>query len=233
MDTLKTEHILMVLIAAFLLYHFMGRCGCSRAGNGFRVGGRSRAGNGFRVGGQTKCGNGFRVGGRSRVGNGFRVGGQQMTAAEQAAAAAHRQELMHAAYPGSTPLSADRRDAISRRVCETQPLNNMTDTNRIICCRDYNLKCPPSVPVPPPSPSPSQECQTLMNNVTNVCCNEDNEDCSNGYPTTCNTDCKNAYIPFYNQCRWTEPYNSLDPAKTAILDNTYTLCSPPPGGSGH
>ena len=75
MDTLKTEHILMVLIAAFLLYHLMGSCGCSRAGNGFRVGGRSRAGNGFRVGGRSRAGNGFRVGGRSRAGNGFRVGG--------------------------------------------------------------------------------------------------------------------------------------------------------------
>ena len=41
MDTLKTEHILMVLIAGFLLYHFMGSCGCSRGGNGFRVGGQS------------------------------------------------------------------------------------------------------------------------------------------------------------------------------------------------
>jgi len=40
MDTLKTEHILMVLIAAFLLYRLMGSCGCSRAGNGFRVGGQ-------------------------------------------------------------------------------------------------------------------------------------------------------------------------------------------------
>tara|TARA_B110000495_G_C22357777_1_gene234531 strand:- start:57 stop:407 length:351 start_codon:yes stop_codon:yes gene_type:complete len=51
MDTLKTEHILMVLIVAFLLYHFIGRCGCSRAGNGFRVGGQKKCGNGFRVGG--------------------------------------------------------------------------------------------------------------------------------------------------------------------------------------
>jgi hypothetical protein len=40
MDTLKTEHILMVLIAGFLLYRLMGSCGCSRGGNGFRVGGQ-------------------------------------------------------------------------------------------------------------------------------------------------------------------------------------------------
>lgn len=32
------EHILMVLIAGFVLYHFMGGCGCLRRGNGFRVG---------------------------------------------------------------------------------------------------------------------------------------------------------------------------------------------------
>ena len=35
MTELKTEHILMVLIMAFVLYNFMGRCG-----NGFSVGGK-------------------------------------------------------------------------------------------------------------------------------------------------------------------------------------------------
>ena len=34
MTELKTEHILMLAIVAFVLYHFMGRCSC---GNGFRV----------------------------------------------------------------------------------------------------------------------------------------------------------------------------------------------------
>ena len=38
MTELKMEHILMVLIAGFVLYHFMGGCGCLRRGNGFRVG---------------------------------------------------------------------------------------------------------------------------------------------------------------------------------------------------
>jgi hypothetical protein len=38
MVELEMTHILMVLIAGFLLYHLMGRCGCSRGGNGFRVG---------------------------------------------------------------------------------------------------------------------------------------------------------------------------------------------------
>ena len=41
MVELEMTHILMVLIAGFLLYHLMGRCGCSREGNGFRVGGQS------------------------------------------------------------------------------------------------------------------------------------------------------------------------------------------------
>ena len=38
MTELKTEHILMLAIVAFVLYHFMGRCGCLRGRNGFRVG---------------------------------------------------------------------------------------------------------------------------------------------------------------------------------------------------
>ena len=71
-----------------------------------------------------------------------------------------------------------------------------------------------------------QECQTLLNNINTVCCDEPDEDCSSGYPATCNTDCKDAYIPFYNQCRDTSPYNESDQV-TTILDNTYTLCSTP------
>jgi len=39
MTELNVEHILMVLIAAFLLYRLIGGCGCG--GNGFRVGGDS------------------------------------------------------------------------------------------------------------------------------------------------------------------------------------------------
>jgi len=37
MTELKMEHVLMVAIIAIMLYHLMGRCGCT--GNGFRVGG--------------------------------------------------------------------------------------------------------------------------------------------------------------------------------------------------
>ena len=33
------EHVLMVAIIAIMLYHLMGRCGCT--GNGFRVGGET------------------------------------------------------------------------------------------------------------------------------------------------------------------------------------------------
>jgi hypothetical protein len=36
---LKIEHVLLFVIVAFLLYHLMGRCGCS--GNGFSVGGQT------------------------------------------------------------------------------------------------------------------------------------------------------------------------------------------------
>ena len=34
---LSVEHVLMFVIVAFLLYHLLGRCGCT--GNGFSVGG--------------------------------------------------------------------------------------------------------------------------------------------------------------------------------------------------
>jgi hypothetical protein len=36
MTELKMEHVLLLAVAAFLLYHFIGGCGCS--GNGFNVG---------------------------------------------------------------------------------------------------------------------------------------------------------------------------------------------------
>jgi hypothetical protein len=38
MTELSIEHILLFVVAAFLLYHLMGSYGCS--GNGFRVGGQ-------------------------------------------------------------------------------------------------------------------------------------------------------------------------------------------------
>ena len=41
MTELKMEHVLMFVIVAFLLYHFMGRCSCNGNGNnGFNVGGQ-------------------------------------------------------------------------------------------------------------------------------------------------------------------------------------------------
>ena len=39
-NKVKVEHVLILAIVAFLLYHFVGRCNCFN-GNGFRVGGRS------------------------------------------------------------------------------------------------------------------------------------------------------------------------------------------------
>ena len=35
---LKMEHVLLLAIVAFMLYHLLGSCGCR--GNGFRVGGQ-------------------------------------------------------------------------------------------------------------------------------------------------------------------------------------------------
>jgi hypothetical protein len=38
---LKVEHVLMFVIVAFLLYHFMSGCGCTNRGDGFSVGAQS------------------------------------------------------------------------------------------------------------------------------------------------------------------------------------------------
>jgi hypothetical protein len=38
---LKVEHVLMFVIAAFLLYHLIGNCGCANGGDGFSVGGKT------------------------------------------------------------------------------------------------------------------------------------------------------------------------------------------------
>ena len=43
MTKLNVEHVLMLAIVAFVLYHFMGSCGCS--GNGFSVGGKVKCEN--------------------------------------------------------------------------------------------------------------------------------------------------------------------------------------------
>jgi hypothetical protein len=39
MTELSIEHVLLFVVAAFLLYHLMGSCGC---GDGFSVGGKRR-----------------------------------------------------------------------------------------------------------------------------------------------------------------------------------------------
>tara|TARA_B110000858_G_scaffold110894_2_gene126831 strand:- start:7976 stop:8230 length:255 start_codon:yes stop_codon:yes gene_type:complete len=39
MTELSIEHVLLFIVAAFLLYHLMGSCGC---GDGFSVGGQPR-----------------------------------------------------------------------------------------------------------------------------------------------------------------------------------------------
>eukprot|EP01043_Picozoa_sp_COSAG02_P060240 COSAG02_NODE_7829_length_2831_cov_1.499268_4_plen_338_part_01 len=37
--------------------------------------------------------------------------------------------------------------------------------------------------------------------VTNECCNEPGEDCSGGYPHTCNAGCAAVFLPFWDECR--------------------------------
>ena len=42
MTELKMTHVLLLAVAAFLMYHFIGDCNCNR-GDGFRVGGQNAA----------------------------------------------------------------------------------------------------------------------------------------------------------------------------------------------
>ena len=41
MTELKMEHVLILAIVVFVLYHFMGRCSCMHSRDGFSVGGDS------------------------------------------------------------------------------------------------------------------------------------------------------------------------------------------------
>ena len=38
MANLKIEHVLILVIVAFVLYHFIGRCNCMRSIDGFSIG---------------------------------------------------------------------------------------------------------------------------------------------------------------------------------------------------
>jgi hypothetical protein len=37
--------------------------------------------------------------------------------------------------------------------------------------------------------------------VTQVCCDEPEEDCTGGYPHSCNADCAATFLPFWEECR--------------------------------
>jgi len=61
-----------------------------------------------------------------------------------------------------------------------------------------------------------------MNNFTRVCCDEPDEDCSTGYPATCNQDCALEYIPLYQSCSNVAPFNNPEIAPN--LEGTFDMC---------
>jgi len=40
-----------------------------------------------------------------------------------------------------------------------------------------------------------------MDGINSACCDDPSEDCSGGYPTTCNTDCATLFLAFWDECR--------------------------------
>ena len=55
--------------------------------------------------------------------------------------------------------------------------------------------------------------------VNQNCCDEPGEDCSQGYPTTCNSDCAQVFEPYYDNCR--QLFDDID---GRILDTTIIEC---------
>ena len=74
-------------------------------------------------------------------------------------------------------------------------------------------------------PPTDDQCSRAMSVITERCCDEPDEDCREGYPTTCNSDCAEVYVPFYDHCRQRPPFSNTDSRVQGYLDNTYTLCS--------
>ena len=67
------------------------------------------------------------------------------------------------------------------------------------------------------------EFQTILAPVNEECCDEDSEDCSSGYPATCNEGCAAQLLPLVDACAGFLADNAMAPIKDA-LDGVAAKC---------
>jgi hypothetical protein len=66
------------------------------------------------------------------------------------------------------------------------------------------------------------ELGTRTDAITVECCDEPDEDCSDGYPHTCNAGCAALLLPFWTDCR------AALGKEASQFEATVALCAPPP-----
>lgn len=70
------------------------------------------------------------------------------------------------------------------------------------------------------------ELGTRTDAITVECCDEPDEDCSDGYPHTCNAWCAALLLPFWTDCR------AALGKEASQFEATVALCAPPPAPAG-
>ena len=98
---------------------------------------------------------------------------------------------------------------------------------------------PPTKPGRTPSPSPGSavlcssldEMNAALAPVNVECCDEPTEDCSSGYPATCNAGCAALLLPVQAACDDFLAASGLKPIKN-LIDAAAATC-PAAGGQGH
>ena len=66
------------------------------------------------------------------------------------------------------------------------------------------------------------ELASHTNAIAVECCDEPTEDCSDGYPHTCNAGCAGLLLPFWDDCR------AALGKESSQFEGTVALCAPPP-----
>jgi hypothetical protein len=86
-------------------------------------------------------------------------------------------------------------------------------------------------PLPLPACTDYNDMNTLLTPLNSECCDEPSEDCSSGYPATCNSGCAALLLPLQAACAdFLVASPMLAPVKAAI-DTAAATC--PASGSGH
>ena len=64
----------------------------------------------------------------------------------------------------------------------------------------------------------------FMPAVMDECCDEDSEDCSNGFPTTCNARCAEVLLPMQDACSAFLAESPMWEATKTMIDTTAATC---------